>query len=1132
VATDTQSIPWTPALARVEGDVLASAFEAIVKGLLESEQPVHAVHAPRRAPFEPVFRLLADEAGRRTLEQHRTEIVSSADAARAVSLTDADAAVGRASVALVPNDQLERALPALERLVARLRERDGASSSGGATAGAVVVVIEDNPDLSPSSCPRRSAQSLGLPCIEPTDVGSLRDAMDEALRLALAGIGAAIVPVHVSILRALETIRARPNRILDRVDAVLAMHRERRPSRGSGEGLGLLRLARRLELNRHSSLPSPGEREPWGFVAVGPCLVAAQHVLREVGLSGRVPLMRLGLSHPLDDAAIMRMLERCEHVAVLEPRPGSVATAVVALAERSRAAGDHPAVLWWDRLPSADAGRTLPLELNDALRPSTLARKIVHLLHAVRPNLLVATKLEAPQPRSESVPVPRRGAGLGVSGAIEAARRMVVETAGSFTDEPIGEGDAPRTSLALAGSPAPPGDRPVVAEVWDRRRFGAEGAAAIRQLAMSGAPCLMVVCDVGAADEADPERFARAILPSGAVQRFRVENADLNDRDECLVRLRRAAEHDGLSLVVLHDGPPARRDVASLERALVEIDRLGFAATQRLIWAAETACELRPMSTATLIERGLARGSDPLRTELSVQVESDQGAWSPHLSALPLLEQVEVIRTRPPRIWVEPSERRVPTPRPVHAREGVWRAHFAGYRGEPPGVAASVVCEAGRAMGYRVQATWHTAPIGPGRRSWSQVLFTRLAPDEESVVATGVPYGEADLIVGMDGVEALRSIGPDALLRVASTERTWAVLNAGALRDQVDEESMAALGRVVEVAREVCRPEGVIEGDFARHLRGTFLTDRLVDLALLGVAFQRGLVPVRLDAIEAALRRQEVRGYGRSAEAFEAGRRLGARTTIVERDARESVEPLPRLARRLVLELRRDGRGGRRAAERMKWIVDGQIERMPELGRTDEGRAAQRDLVIACHRAVMFGGIAHAQLFAETIARLHRADPDLEGKAWTRLAILPLAELWLPRDLLYVTTMSTSIEQHRRTREQLGIRQARGDRIERRYLNRIEATAFGRRFRLDFRSSDWPARLVRSLRGWIPLAARGSPDDRLRRDAFTGLLERIESEPQLAAAWTIVLRRIHARAVDGSLRRLTLEEFESLARRA
>ena len=64
------------------------------------------------------------------------------------------------------------------------------------------------------------------------------------------------------------------------------------------------------------------------------------------------------------------------------------------------------------------------------------------------------------------------------------------------------------------------------------------------------------------------------------------------------------------------------------------------------------------------------------------------------------------------------------------------------------------------------------------------------------------------------------------------------------------------------------------------------------------------------------------------------------------------------------------------------------------------------------------------------------------------------------------------------------------------------------------------------------MAARGAPEDRQRRDVFVALLERACSEPDQAEQWRVILRRMHERALDGSIRRLTPEEFESLARGA
>ena len=72
----------------------------------------------------------------------------------------------------------------------------------------------------------------------------------------------------------------------------------------------------------------------------------------------------------------------------------------------------------------------------------------------------------------------------------------------------------------------------------------------------------------------------------------------------------------------------------------------------------------------------------------------------------------------------------------------------------------------------------------------------------------------------------------------------------------------------------------------------------------------------------------------------------------------------------------------------------------------------------------------------------------------------PLADALLVRDIMYVLSMSTSLEQRRRIRERLGVRASHGDALERRFLSRFELLVGSRRYRLDFRSSDWPAEIA------------------------------------------------------------------------
>jgi hypothetical protein len=68
-----------------------------------------------------------------------------------------------------------------------------------------------------------------------------------------------------------------------------------------------------------------------------------------------------------------------------------------------------------------------------------------------------------------------------------------------------------------------------------------------------------------------------------------------------------------------------------------------------------------------------------------------------------------------------------------------------------------------------VEIASNDEPCGRGRRAWAQVLFVRMRGNDARAPRTAsIPYGEADLVLGVDGVETLRALGPDASLRVAS----------------------------------------------------------------------------------------------------------------------------------------------------------------------------------------------------------------------------------------------------------------------------------------------------------------------------------------------------------------------------
>jgi Pyruvate/2-oxoacid:ferredoxin oxidoreductase gamma subunit len=1109
VLDSVEPVAWRPPLARGEGFALCTAFEALLKGLLECELPVAQVLSPRRPPLEGIFRAVSDERSAEVLERHALRLVPAVDAARGVSLAVRSSAMGRRSLVCVPNDQLDIAMAAAWR--------DGARD--GSAGGRAVLLLEDNPYLVPGACPVRAARALGLPCLAPSDLHGLRVAVQDAFRMADASGTTVALAVHVGLLRSLDTLELQPNRVLDRVDVALEMRRQRRWTAPS-EGEPALQVGRRLELNRLLSLPSPGELEPWGVIAVGPCVLAARHLLGELGLAGRVPMLTMGLANPVDHASVLRLLGRCANVLVLEPRPGSVADELLQVAEEGRRSGERVASLWWSELPS-DGAEIPTLEINDGVRPSILARKVVHLLERVRPGEPVEQRLSRTDARLEAWPVPDRGEGLGASGAIAAVRGMVREVAEELADR-VPAPDEPATAVWMPGMPAPEAERIAAVEIWDRRRFVAEGVGAVRQGAREVRPRVLVVCDLGDEPGPDPERLTRAVVPTDAAAAVAVSRGDLNNRQAFRDLLRAAALRDGLSVVIGVDGPPSRRDVAALDRTMAEADQLGFVPLQRAIWSADAACDVRPAAPEVMVERGLERGANPVRNELTVEVLQNVASARLELRVRPLLEQVEVIRSKPPRpAELEPGRTRPGLPRVLHAEAGRWRAHLAGWRGEAPGLAAWVLCEAGRAMGYRVQASFQTTPVGPGRRAWSQVLFTRLQAGEAALTAQ-TPYGEADLLLGMDAVETLRSLGPDPFLRVADRDRTYVVANSGPLDDQVDEARTRAAMELTEAVRLAARGPDAWVRDVATLARRTFLTDRLTDLVLLGVAFQRGVIPVSVQALEAAVRRAEARGFGRCLEAMQFGRVLGAATADPAGEGGHDPDHPVALARRFLLEISHSGLAGARAAARLRPLF-GQLLRRTTAWRRDPAlRPAQRDLVNGLHRCWLWGAASYAEAYARLLDALL---PVGNLAAW---AALPLAEAMLIRDSIFVATMCTSPEQRRLTRRRLDVRPGRGDRMERRFLYRVEATLLGRFVRLDFRSSDWPARLLRLLSHVLPHGVRGRPPARDLRDAVVELCARAAAEPAMATAFESAIRRLHAAAEAGSLHGMPAEEVRAM----
>jgi Pyruvate/2-oxoacid:ferredoxin oxidoreductase gamma subunit len=1111
-----------PVLGRHEGWILFTAAEALVKGALEADSTVELIAGPRSDPFASLFAAERDEAVAALLAAHGTLLLPTPDAGRAVTLAEHRAVSGKRALALVPNDQLERTLPVIDRIRGSSLER----------GGAVCVVLEDDPGGRSSASPHRAAVALDLPCLQPGDVGGVRDGVERALRLSRAARRPAAMVVHRWILRSEATIEARPNRVVEPAAAVAVPQRRRvrRPETG-----GVLRVARRLELNRIRSLPSPGEHLPVGFIVTGPAAPALDHVIDLLRLHGRVPVLDLGLVHPFDDSVVQRMLGRCEKVVVLEPRPGGLEPEVLRAAELIRRRGERCGAVYTTALDDERG----PLKPNEVLHPSRLARRIVHLLHSIRPGLEIPF---VPDPPVLAQPPAPRGQTLGAGAALAVVREILADVDQWLRDQAPGEDgvaspdDAP-TALVIDGvepETLPAGERVAAAETWSYRRFRHEGAASIRQAAWDDRPWLFVICAVGADDPREVERLARAAIPGDRAEGVKVETVDLGERGRLRDTLRSLTQSARVGIVIANDGPPPRFDVNALERARAEIDRLGFEPRQRVVAPMEDIGAIRQAPGFLPTKPPLEPDPIPLRTRLSVGrlAKTRKGGGQFRLRVRPLLESVEVVRDRPPATaWGGATSAKLPLPQPLHGHQSQWRAHLAGFRGPAPGVAARVLSFAGRAMGYQVRCLHDPAPIGPGRRAWAQVLFTQPRRDQTPLPITArIPFGEADLLLGFDDQEALRAIDPGGDLQVANRDRTCAVVNLERFADEVQSAERAPAAHAL---RAVTRDGHRLLERFAGAVRSLFHTDRVTDLVIMGSAYQLGMVPLSLEAMEAALQQVEPKGFGRTMEAFRFGRHLAVSSRMLTRPRDEPETPgaddVEELVRRTLLLLRCGWWGARLDVAQFGALLRRTLAAMPGLSETDPGRRARRDLVVALHRCLSWGGFEYARRYADLVTELYRADRGDKGRAVTRNAILPLAEAMLIRDPIYEATLVVGPEQRARIRRLLNVKLARGDRLERRFLTRIEVVALQRRFRWDVRFSDWAPVVAAVARHRIPQRWRGTAVERRIRERVIDVVEQAaRGAASDYARWSEIIQRLHDQAADGRLRGMALSELSML----
>src|SRR5277367_6580303 len=337
-------------------------------------------------------------------------------------------------------------------------------------------------------------------------------------------------------------------------------------------------------------------------------------------------------------------------------------------------------------------------------------------------------------------------------------------------------------------------------------------------------------------------------------------NAELRDRSELPRTLKEMEEIPGVS-VMIYDQECAAEKRRHRSRGTLE------ESTKRLV-IHEEVCE----GCGDCVQQSNCVSLNPVPTELGQKMRIHQSScnkdYSCALGDCPSFMTVDIKpgtglkrRSLPP---VPDAD--VPLPRETAPVGEGYRIVCPGIGGTGVVTINALLATAAWSDGLYVTTLDQTGTAQKGGAVVSHILLSRRPVEAPARTNTG----NADVILGFD----LIGVANTELLKIASPEKTTAVLNTNVTPtiDTIRSRTIAGPERMLEAVQIVTRRGRNIVVDATRLAEGLFGSHMAVNLFMLGVAWQGGLIPLTLGAIEQAVRLNGV-DIDRNLQVFTWGRK-------------------------------------------------------------------------------------------------------------------------------------------------------------------------------------------------------------------------------------------------------------------
>ncbi len=882
----------------------------------------------------------------------------------------------------------------------------------------------------------------------------------------------------------------------------------------------LLKSARKKEINR--IIPGK-EKGGLGFVSAGASYTYLEQAFAEFGMSGKFPILKLGLTYPVDPEAVQEFLNTCGTLVVVEEKRKFIESQVQNIVQNLWQAGKIK------KMPNV-WGKTFPEGLEGFPEDKGLQPGVV--MQTLAP-LLAKYKVSSPKVKKEiefmksletfEMTVPVRTPSFCPGCPHRDSASTFLDLVRDFKDpeymkkthklEPIDilfHGDAgcyvllfmpPYGALmhnyigmGLGGGTgaglSPFSTNKSVCFIGDSTFFHS-GLSSVSDSIKNNQDVLFVILDnkTTAMTGHQPHPGMDSDLMGNPTFAQDIQKALLGltrGKDVSVARVNPENRHDYRELLeelILKPGP--KFIIADKECGITfhrrfrhtmskESAKLGYHPRQTRININDHTCEYCLECTNSTGCPGLAIEESlygpKMSTDLSYCV-SDMACT--RVKVCPSFEELTILRNHKSSSAILPDPAQIPEPKPLVVKED-WRGYLAGVGGMGIGSSTGVLVRAALKHGYHVTFCDKKGLAIRNGGVYSQITFST----RKKVVSPLLPYGKADLLLGMDILEAARGLDPRFTFRVGSPERTHSVVNTHKTHTILslmgkEDFSPAVLSKIFQ--KYTLDYFGADLSDIAEHYLGNKV---FVNIILLGVAFQKGHLPLNLKEMTDAIKESFApRAADYNIRAFHLGR------DVVVHPERYNAEV--RLGLRETIEKKAVYlKGGRAKAYKEQCEIF--------LNAWDGDEETKVQFAIRLYDLFQFENASYAETYLNRVLNVLKKDSKAEGFAATQAVVKYLHKTMEIKDEVYVAHLLTSPEKYEKDARRYKVDLAGGDRIQYKHFNRPHFDILGTAIEFDIDTKDWMLRIMKRMKFLRRLLPAWHKHEKAFRQWYCELVDRFE----------------------------------------